>query len=103
MLIPRYTIRWLLGLMTFSAGVSLVLSYAVRGHAWALAMTSMLWLAVVLAVLFVTAFLVAWLIDQLSTDGSHRRKGGSPFAPPGIALPQIAPPAPPDSPPPMTG
>jgi len=82
MLIPRYSIRWLLGLTTFSAVVSLVLSYAVRGHAWAIGVTSGLWTLVVVAVLFVVAFLFAWLVDQVAAGLRARRgPGGSPFGP----------------------
>jgi len=80
MFIPRYSIRWLLGLMTFSAGVSLVLSYAVRGQAWAIGVTSGLWTLVVVALLFVAAFLAAWFIDQVAAGLRTRRgAGGSPF------------------------
>ncbi|HMC10338.1 MAG TPA: hypothetical protein VKH44_03575 [Pirellulaceae bacterium] len=81
MLIPRYSIRWLLGLMTFSAGVSLVLSYAVRGHAWAIGITSALWTFVILALFYVAAFLCAWLIDRVATNlRSRRNPTASPFA-----------------------
>jgi len=80
MLIPRYSIRWLLGLTTISAAVSLVLSYAVRGHAWAIGITAGLWTLVAVGVLFVAAFLCAWLIDQAATARSSPR-GSSPFGP----------------------
>jgi hypothetical protein len=81
MLIPRYSIRWLLGLTTFSAGVSLVLAHAVRGQAWAIATASGLWTLVVVALFLVVAFLFAWLIDQMFA-GRHggRAEGVSPFA-----------------------
>lgn len=39
MLIPRFTIRGLLLLMTVSSFVSLVLTYAVRGRVWAIAVS----------------------------------------------------------------
>ena len=107
MLIPRYSIRWLLGLMTVSAGVSLVLSYAVRGEAWAIGVTSALWAFVTLAFFYVSAFLCAWLIDQAAAKlVRSRQQAGSPFAatapgdnPIGAASPQPAA----DSPPSMTG
>ena len=107
MLIPRYSIRWLLGLTTVSAGVSLVLSYAVRGEAWAIGVTSALWAFVTLAVFYVSAFLCAWLIDQAAAKlvRSHQQ-AGSPFAagtsgeiPIAAAAQQAAA----DSPPSMTG
>ena len=107
MLIPRYSIRWLLGLMTVSAGVSLVLSYAVRGEAWAIGVASALWTFVVLAVFYVSAFLCAWLIDQaVATRVRHPQQAGSPFAvatPDGIPLGAAAQQPAADSPPAMTG
>jgi hypothetical protein len=84
MLIPRFTIRWLLGLTTFSAGVSFVLSYAVRGHAWAIGMAAGLWSLIIVALFYVAAFLAAWLIAQVLTaigDAARGGAGSSPFAP----------------------
>jgi len=112
MLIPRYSLRWLLGLITFSAVVSLVLSYAVRGAPWAVGVAAGLWSLVLVGLSYVMAFLAAWLIDQsLATlrSRSSRIKGESPFAPmsadespfiePGrVAAQQAA-----EAPPPITG
>jgi hypothetical protein len=105
MLIPRYSIRWLLGLTTFSAGVSLVLAHAVRGQAWAVGMAAGLWTLVVVALFFVVAFLCAWLIDQVFVRRDSRTAGASPFAgsspmdlPPRSATQQRA-----DTPPAITG
>ena len=112
MLIPRYSLRWLLGLMTFSAGVSLVLSYAIRGAPWAIGVASGLWSLVIVALAYVAAFLGAWLIAQVVTvtrDRPLASAGVSPFAatkagdipfddPNRAATQPIA-----DSPPPITG
>lgn len=106
MLIPRYSLRWLLGLTTVSAGVSLVLSYAVRGHAWAIGITAGLWTFVAVAVLFVAAFLCAWLIDQFAASRQTTRGGRSPFGPqpPGDApFAPVSPQQPTDTPPAITG
>src|SRR5262245_38818547 len=106
MLIPRYSLRWLLGLTTVSAGVSLVLSYAVRGHAWAIGITAGLWTFVAVAVLFVAAFLCAWLIDQFATSRQISRGGRSPFGPqPAGDAPfaPLPPQQPTDTPPAITG
>src|SRR5205823_3947023 len=81
MLIPRYSLRWLLGLTTFSAGISFVLSFAVRGQAWAIGVTAGLWTFVAVAALFIAAFLCAWLIDQLAASARIVRSGSSPFGP----------------------
>jgi hypothetical protein len=106
MLIPRFTLRWLLGLTTFCAGVSLVLSYAVRGHAWAIGVSAGLWSLVIVGLFYVAAFLTAWLMAQAmaalrsSLRGTAVANAGeSPFAAPISPTQQPAT----DSPPPMTG
>jgi hypothetical protein len=111
MLIPRYSLRWLLGLTTFSAGVSLVLSYAIRGQAWAIGVAAGLWSLVAVALAYVAAFLIAWFIAQgmIATRTRGGAAGSSPFAtqpvgdvsfaPPGIVTHQPTV----ESPPPMTG
>ena len=112
MLIPRYSIRWLLGLTTFSAVVSLVLSQAVRGQAWAIGVVAGLWTFVILAIFYAVAFVVAWLIDQVATHRQSRDAGSSPFGAQPSGPAPFGPPAPqsaligqatPDSPSPMTG
>jgi hypothetical protein len=107
MLIPRFSIRWLLGLTTFSAGVSLVLAYAVRGQPWAIGIVATLWAVVIIAVFYAAAFILAWLLNQFlaTTYLKRRRAGDSPFAAaspaPSPLLLKSQPVA--DSPPPMTG
>jgi len=96
MLIPRFSIRWLLGLTTFSACISLVLSFAVRGHAWAIGVVAGLWVLVVTFLFFSLAFLLAWLI----TGGQRNSSRQTPPAP----IDQPLHPAPTtDLPPPITG
>jgi hypothetical protein len=82
MLIPRYSLRWLLGLTTFAAVVSFVLSYAVRGQAWAIGVAAGLWSLVAVGLAYVAAFLVAWFIAQATLASRIRRSaaGTSPFA-----------------------
>jgi hypothetical protein len=97
MFFPRFSIRWLLGLTTFSAFVSLVLSYSVRGHAWAIGVVAGLWTFVIAFALFATAFLAAWLISRSPTNLPQT---ATPPPPPGdqpTASPAI------DLPPPITG
>jgi len=111
MLLPRYSIRWLLGLTTFAAGVSFVLSYAIRGHAWAIGVSAGLWSLVVVGVSYVVAFLAAWLIAQVAAVARQGSQGGgsSPFAKPFAGDVPLSPSNVPamqptiDSPPPMTG
>jgi hypothetical protein len=112
MLIPRYSLRWLLGLTTCCAGISLVLSHAVRGRPWAIGVTSGLWSLVIVGLFYIGAFLVAWLIAHVTTSGCPGRErgaGDSPFAVakpaeypvvgPGVVQSQPAA----DTPPSMTG
>jgi hypothetical protein len=107
MLIPRFSIRWLLGLTTFSAGVSLILAYAVRGQPWAIGIVAGLWAVVIIATFYATTFLMAWLLNQfLSTALLNRRPAGdSPFAAsdPSPSQLGLGPSPAADTPPSMTG
>src|SRR5437762_333948 len=83
MLIPRFSLRWLLGLTTLCAAVSLVLAAAIRRETWAIAMMAALASLVLVAILYVAAFLGAWLTAQALAIRLRRRAGGasdSPFA-----------------------
>lgn len=105
MLIPRFSIRWLLGLTTFSACVSLVLSYAVRAQPWAIGVVAGLWVLVVTFLFFAAAFLVAWFITGGQTRPALQDNSAS------VESPTVdQPPIPPlhstraiDLPPPITG
>ena len=95
MLIPRFTIRWLLLLMTVSSFFFLVLSFAVGGQAWAIAVSlsvgSLLLAFVCYAVVFGLAALIAAVRGLLRPTP----RGDTPFAtaePP----PQIIPPEEPE-------
>ena len=80
MLIPQFSLRWLLALTALCAGVSLILSFAFRGQTWAIGMAAALGSIVAMAVLYVTAFLSAWLITQVASGLYRRPQGQSPFA-----------------------
>jgi hypothetical protein len=93
MIIPRYSLRWLLALITVCGGLSLILSYAFRGQAWAIGLMVGLGSLLLVIALHAAAFSVAWLLTQFSymASGSSAAKGGigdspfgggSPFAPP---------------------
>lgn len=109
MLIPRYSLRWLLALITVSAGISLVLSFAIRGRDWAIGVAAGLGCLAILMALYVLTFLAAWAVSQIESAIGNTRggKGASPFAvnpppspfgPPAPGLPAVS-----DGPPPMTG
>jgi len=81
MIIPQFSLRWLLGLTALCGGVSLVLAFANRGQNWALGTSAALGSIFFLFLLYEGAFSVATLI-------THGRKaifgrapvGDSPFA-----------------------
>lgn len=79
MLIPRFSIRWLLGLTTLCAGVSLVLSYAVRGQSWAIGILIGLGSLLVVGVLYIAAFGIAWFVWRSMGTMHEVPPGDSPF------------------------
>ena len=110
MLIPRYSLRWLLVLITAAGAVSLVLSYAFppRAHHWAIGMSAGLGCLALLMTMYALTFLTAWVVSQLETAIFRGPAGGtspfavnppaSPFGPPEPGLSTTS-----DAPPPMTG
>ncbi len=91
MLIPRYSIRWMLGIMTVCGLFFLVVSLGIRGHVWAaaiaIAVAGLVLAIVVQAVFFVVAYWAAIVAESMFPKRHHR----SPFAshtPP----PQLLPP-----------
>ncbi|MCU0879149.1 MAG: hypothetical protein MUF06_15295 [Pirellulaceae bacterium] len=90
MVIPRFTLLWLLILVTASAGVSFVLSFAHQGHAWALGILAGMASLVGVLLLHAAAFSVAWIYTQLGYmfRGPEIVRGNSPFKP-GTKLPEV--------------
>jgi hypothetical protein len=83
MLIPRFSLRWLLLVMTLCAGLSLILSQAIRGHAWAIGASAALGSLAVVSLLHVLAFSGAWSASQfeaLAFSSAWLRPAVSPFA-----------------------
>jgi len=109
MIIPQFSLRWLLGLTALCAFVSFVLSFAVRQQPWAIGIAAAMGSALGLAVLFVITFLVAWLITRASARVFGQQPVGqspfkltddSPFEP---AAPGIVEAVASENPPPITG
>ncbi len=95
MLIPRFTIRWLLKLMTVSSFFFLILAAAVRGQTWAIAVSiavaSLLLAFLGYAVAFGVALMVAWTTSLLR---SAPVQPATPFAtaePPAQIIPPVEP------------
>jgi hypothetical protein len=81
MVIPRFTLLWLLILVTACAVLSLILSYAHQGHPWALGLLAGLASLAAVLLLHAAAFSLAWIYTQLgyALRGPAVVRGDSPF------------------------
>jgi amino acid transporter len=81
MLIPRFSIRWLLVGTTVCAVFFLIVSLGVRGYLWAAAVSIAVGSLLLVALLQMLFFIVVWsyarLVDVVRPAKQHR----SPFAP----------------------
>jgi hypothetical protein len=81
MLIPQYTIRWLLGVMTVCAGLFSILALGVRGVIWAAAVSIALGSLVILMLLYALLFALIWGVAMAVPRWGAPRAGRSPFRP----------------------
>ncbi len=81
MLIPQYTIRWLLGLMTVCAGLFSILALGVRGVVWAAAVSFALGSLAILMLLYALLFALTWGVAMAVPRLGASRAGRSPFRP----------------------
>ena len=95
MLIPRFTLRWLLGLMVVAGLISLVLAQAVHGNAWAIGLVIGLSSLALVFVAHASVFVVAWLFVQIRKSFVGQPRATSPFATAGPP-PQLVPPTSPE-------
>jgi hypothetical protein len=70
MLIPQYTIRWLLGLMTVWAVVFSIFAMALRGSRPAMAVSAGILMLVTAFLVYVGLFVLAWMISALTYERS---------------------------------
>ena len=92
MLIPRFSLRLLMVVTTLSGVFFLVVAQAVRGHAWAIALTVGLSALLATLVLHAMVFGLAWSMTFFWRRFSGRESTGSPFAtsaPPPQVIPPI--------------
>jgi len=82
MLIPQFSLRWLLGLVAVCAVVFSIFGLAVRGHGWAGALSIAI-LGLVAAVLaYAVLFCLVWLYSLAMRAGGRKKAWGrSPFSP----------------------
>jgi hypothetical protein len=96
MLIPRFTIRWLFLLMTVAGVFFLVVSLALQGRIWAIALSVSLGSLVLVFLMYALFFGLAFAVVSIRRPFRHRPVLGTPFAtsePP----PQLVPPQEPDT------
>ncbi len=84
MLIPQFSIRWLLAITALCAGVFSIVALGVRGQRWALGVSAAIAALVILMLVYVVLFGVVWVFGSLT--GRSGRQGeqaaGSPFTSP---------------------
>jgi hypothetical protein len=93
MLIPRFSLKWLLALMTVSGVVAYVLAQAVSGKAWGVGVSVACGALVLTGLVHAVVFVLAHAVAQIG--GSRQSRATSPFAT-HVAPPQILPPQDPD-------
>jgi hypothetical protein len=81
MLIPQFSIRWLLAVTTVCAVVFSVVGLAVHGSAWATAVSVGIGSLVILGLVYGLLFAVVWAFSVVTSSLVPRRarSGGSPF------------------------
>ncbi len=81
MLIPQFSIRWLLALTTVCALVLSIVSLAVQGHAWAAGVSIGIGALMVSALVYGAIFALVWLFSVVTAPLTNRwgRMDTSPF------------------------
>jgi hypothetical protein len=80
MLLPRYSLRGLFGLITVCSMFFAVAAFAFRGQRWAIAVIAATGSLLVVAVIHATVFLVAWLLTLITGSFNRSAVPRSPFA-----------------------
>jgi hypothetical protein len=79
MLIPQFSLRWLLGTTTLVALVCAMVAWGLAGHRWALAASIGLGALVVLMLVYALVFAAVWGLSLVVSRGA--KPGQSPFQP----------------------
>ena len=81
MLIPQFSLRWLLALTTVCAVVFSIVGLAMRGSRWAAAVSVGIGSLVVLVMVYGLVFALVWIFSVATSSLGRRRAGsaGSPF------------------------
>ena len=94
-LIPRFSLKWMLGFTAVAAVCSLVLAQASNGQAWAVGVVIALASLVLVFATYAWFFAVAWFFALLRRSLAERPRGSSPFASAGPPA-QLVPPSQPE-------
>ena len=79
MILPRFSILWLLGLTAVCAVLSWIASYARRGDEWAIGLSAAIGSALLLFVAYIGAFFGAWIVSLI--ESAFRNSGPPPVSP----------------------
>ena len=84
MIIPQFSLRWLLAVTTVAAVVFSIIGLAMRGSAWAIAVSAGIGSLVVLASVCASMFAVVWVFSVVTSSLGQGRgcAAGSPFGSP---------------------
>jgi hypothetical protein len=92
MLIPRFTVRWLLVLTAACALLAFVVSLGIGGSVWAMSLAITLGSLILTVLLYAAAFLLAWAAAAAWRWSVRRASPASPFAmhtaPPQLLIPE---------------
>lgn len=80
MLIPRFSLRQLLAIMTGSALFCYVLAMATRGHQWSIAISLALSSVLLVFVAYAVVFAIAWVLTLIGGSFTKQHAATSPFA-----------------------
>jgi len=94
-LIPRFSLKWMLGFTAVAAGVSFVLAQAVNQQAWALGVVIALESLLLVFAVYAWFFAVAWFFALLRRAVAPQPRATSPFASAGPPA-QLVPPRQPE-------
>lgn len=78
MLIPQFSLRWLLAVTTVAAVVFSIVALGVRGHYWAAAVSVALLALAILLGIYGLMFAAVWAFS-VATARRRNRRAGSPF------------------------
>ena len=94
-LIPRFSLKWMLGFTAVAAVCSLVLAQAANAQAWAVGVVIALASLVLVFAIYAWFFAVAWLFALIRRSIAGPQRGSSPFASAGPPA-QLVPPRQPE-------